>query len=288
MRAIGIGTDLGQQPLAFVPPAGEAPPDSLNQQQPLATFVPRTGEVAAESLSHRRQQQPLTVQRNVRPWAISALVLLATLPFRDSFARLWHLYEAAAISSPLITKAATSGVAYFVGDHIAQRMARTRDRGRLVRASIVGFVSHGPQLHFWTLLMERLPIGILGKVALDQTLFALYINAAFAVLTQALQGQSLRSALMSARASAWPCLKAGWRFWPLAHLLTYSIVPLHLRVLWVDMLEIAWVAILSTCVARNADAHEAPELEAHMELRGSHGGSAESDTLVAATTGAAH
>ena len=41
----------------------------------------------------------------------------------------------------------------------------------------------------------------------------------------------------------------GWRFWPLAHALTYSVVPLPLRVLWVDVLEIVWVAILSTAVA---------------------------------------
>lgn len=51
------------------------------------------------------------------------------------------------------------------------------------------------------------------------------------------------------RAAARPCLVAGWRFWPLAHALTYSVVPLPLRVLWVDVLEIAWVAILSTKVA---------------------------------------
>ena len=49
--------------------------------------------------------------------------------------------------------------------------------------------------------------------------------------------------------AALPCLIAGWRFWPLAHLITYTVIPLHLRVLWVDVLEVAWVAILSSCVA---------------------------------------
>ena len=34
-----------------------------------------------------------------------------------------------------------------------------------------------------------------------------------------------------------------------SHALTYSVVPLPLRVLWVDVLEIVWVAILSTAVA---------------------------------------
>ena len=54
-----------------------------------------------------------------------------------------------------------------------------------------------------------------------------------------------------ARAAARPCLVAGWKFWPFAHALTYSVVPLHLRVLWVDVLEVAWVAILSKTVARS-------------------------------------
>ena len=53
------------------------------------------------------------------------------------------------------------------------------------------------------------------------------------------------------RAAARPCLIAGWKFWPFAHALTYSVVPLHLRVLWVDTLEVAWVAILSKTVARS-------------------------------------
>ena len=47
----------------------------------------------------------------------------------------YHAYEAAAIARPLVTKAATSGVAYFLGDAIAQRFSPERfDRGRLSRA----------------------------------------------------------------------------------------------------------------------------------------------------------
>ena len=37
----------------------------------------------------------------------------------------------------------------------------------------------------------------------------------------------------------------------------YSVVPLHLRVLWVDVLEVVWVAILSTAVASSKPAQEA-------------------------------
>jgi hypothetical protein len=80
---------------------------------------------------------------------------------RGRFWRLYHAYEAAAIARPLITKSATSGVAYLLGDTIAQRRSaagpRGVSRGRLTRATIAGAVSHGPQLHYWTVKLSLYP-----------------------------------------------------------------------------------------------------------------------------------
>lgn len=41
------------------------------------------------------------------------------------------------------------------------------------------------------------------------------------------------------------CLQAGWKLWPFAHLVTYGLVPVEQRLLWVDCVEIVWVTILS-------------------------------------------
>ena len=65
--------------------------------------------------------------------------------------------------------------------------------------------------------------------------------------------------LLQVRSSWWPSLTASWRFWPAAHALTYSVVPLHLRVLWVDVLEVVWVAILAKCVSRAGDSTKQEE-----------------------------
>lgn len=44
----------------------------------------------------------------------------------------------------------------------------------------------------------------------------------------------------------WLCdLQAGWKLWPFAHLITYGLVPVEQRLLWVDCVEILWVTILS-------------------------------------------
>lgn len=44
----------------------------------------------------------------------------------------------------------------------------------------------------------------------------------------------------------WFFLQAGWKLWPFAHLITYGVIPVEQRLLWVDCVELIWVTILST------------------------------------------
>ena len=41
-------------------------------------------------------------------------------------------------------------------------------------------------------------------------------------------------------------VQAGWKLWPFAHLITYGVIPVEQRLLWVDCVELIWVTILST------------------------------------------
>jgi len=97
---------------------------------------------------------------------------------------------------------------------------------------------------------------------LDQTVFALYINAAFCLITETLRRPTpafRQQVLSRIKTTAWPTLRSSWRYWPFVHLLTFSVVPLHLRVLWVDVMEVGWVCLLSLCMARKpADETAAP------------------------------
>ena len=48
------------------------------------------------------------------------------------------------------------------------------------------------------------------------------------------------------KATSWPALRSSWRFWPFVHAISFShAVPLDLKLLWVDVMEIVWVTILS-------------------------------------------
>ncbi|XP_017190964.1 uncharacterized protein [Malus domestica] len=53
---------------------------------------------------------------------------------------------------------------------------------------------------------------------------------------------------------------AGWKLWPFAHLVTYGVIPVEQRLLWVDCVELIWVTILSTYSNEKSEARisEAP------------------------------
>ena len=190
-------------------------------------------------------------------------------------AALFHGYESLALASPIATKSATSAVAYLLGDCLAQKASGARkknakrsklDTARVARSGVAGLISHGPQLHAWCLFLDRfVSFGGPGlawarlavKILLDQTFFSLYMNAAYCAIVETLSGRNVKAVWQRVRATAWPSLRSSWKFWPLVHMITYSVVPSHLRVLWVDAVEVVWVAILATCVS-TAKAAPAP------------------------------
>ena len=147
----------------------------------------------------------------------------------------------------------------------AERLVDAKvSKRRVLRSGAAGFISHGPQLHFWSLILDRYVVfgsgawalrgAVLAKIALDQTFFALYINAAYCMTLELLKRSPLSLALTRIRRAAWPSLKRSWQFWPMVHLVTFGLVPQHLRVLWVDCVEVVWVAVLASCVSSAVDA----------------------------------
>lgn len=46
-----------------------------------------------------------------------------------------------------------------------------------------------------------------------------------------------------------PLVLSGLKLWPLAHCVTYGLIPVENRLLWVDFVEIFWVTILASQAA---------------------------------------
>ncbi|XP_062215258.1 uncharacterized protein LOC133915890 [Phragmites australis] len=179
----------------------------------------------------------------------------------------WSAYEEALKDNPVLAKMMISGVVYSLGDWIAQcyegKPIFDFDRARMFRSGLVGFTLHGSLSHYYYHICEALfPFKdwwvVPAKVAFDQTIWSAIWNSIYFVVLGFLRLESPTTIFVELKSTFWPMLTAGWKLWPFAHLITYGVVPVEQRLLWVDCVELVWVTILSTysnekSEARNSD-----------------------------------
>lgn len=166
----------------------------------------------------------------------------------------WTAYEEALKTNPVLAKMVISGAVYSLGDWIAQcyegKPIFEFDRTRMFRSGLVGFSLHGSLSHYYYHLCEALfPFQdwwvVPAKVAFDQTIWAAIWNSTYFAVLGLLRFESPVNIFNELRTTFWPLLTAGWKLWPFAHVITYGVVPVEQRLLWVDCVELIWVTILS-------------------------------------------
>ncbi|CAB1117988.1 unnamed protein product [Ectocarpus sp. CCAP 1310/34] len=169
----------------------------------------------------------------------------------------FYRYEATVSESPIVTKALTSCVAYGLGDFTAQlftgKTLENMDLMRTARSATAGLLIHGPLCHFWIELMQTYLDfdgawwNFIPKVIADQTVWSVFLNAAYSTMIMSLQGLPKEEVWGEVKSKAWPALTSSWRFWPLIHCCSFSnAIPKDLKLLFIDCMEIIWVTILST------------------------------------------
>ncbi|OMO55132.1 Mpv17/PMP22 [Corchorus capsularis] len=167
----------------------------------------------------------------------------------------WIAYEQALKANPVLAKMAISGIVYSIGDWIAQcyegKPLFDFDRTRMFRSGLVGFTLHGSLSHYYYQFCEDLfPFDdwwvVPAKVVFDQTVWAAIWNSIYYVALGFLRFESFDNIFRELKATFWPMLTAGWKLWPFAHVITYGVIPVEQRLLWVDCVELIWVTILST------------------------------------------
>lgn len=168
-------------------------------------------------------------------------------------------YDREALAFPVMTKACTSGACYFAGDLLAQALRpdvvgpESLDLTRTLRSGAAGFVGHGPVAHYWLHFLDGPALSFGGawwayfpKVVADQGPMSVVYNTAYTVLIGLFSLRSPKAVWADVQDTWLPGVLVSLRFWPLVHLVTFStLVPPELKVLWVDAMEIIWVAILS-------------------------------------------
>ncbi|KAL9253866.1 SYM1-like protein [Drosera capensis] len=167
----------------------------------------------------------------------------------------WFAYEEALKTNPVFAKMMISGVVYSLGDWIAQcyegKPLLDFDRARMFRSGLVGFTLHGSLSHYYYQFCEQLfPFQewwvVPMKVVFDQTVWSAIWNSIYYTVVGLLRLDSPITIYNELIATFWPMLTAGWKLWPFAHLVTYGVIPVEQRLLWVDCVELIWVTILST------------------------------------------
>ncbi|KAL5082167.1 hypothetical protein RYX36_010588 [Vicia faba] len=181
----------------------------------------------------------------------------------------WIAYEQSLKTNPVLAKMAISGVVYSIGDWIAQcyegKPIFEFDRARLFRSGLVGFTLHGSLSHYYYQLCETLfPFQewwvVPAKVAFDQTVWSAIWNSIYFVVLGLLRFDSLTNIYGELKSTFVPMLTAGWKLWPFAHLITYGVIPVEQRLLWVDCIELIWVTILSTYSNEKSESRKVEEV----------------------------
>mmetsp|Transcript_3859 Transcript_3859/g.11416 ORF Transcript_3859/g.11416 Transcript_3859/m.11416 type:complete len:338 (-) Transcript_3859:21-1034(-) len=191
-------------------------------------------------------------------WRHDLLAVESPLEVFSRFPADWlEWYDDSVLAHPLAAKAATSGACYFAGDLLAQslkapdRPLDALDLPRASRSAAAGFVGHGPVAHYWLQFMDSLDfgpgvLGALPKIALDQGPMSIFYNTVYTLLIGAFALRRPADVLDDVRSTWLPGMLVSLRFWPLIHLVTFStLIPPELKLLWVDAMEVIWIAILS-------------------------------------------
>ncbi|XP_061359318.1 uncharacterized protein LOC133303420 isoform X2 [Gastrolobium bilobum] len=180
----------------------------------------------------------------------------------------WSAYEEALKTNPVFAKMVISGVVYSIGDWIAQcfegKPLFEFDRARMFRSGLVGFTLHGSLSHYYYQFCEELfPYKewwvVPAKVVFDQTAWSAVWNSIYYTVVGFLRLDSPINIYNELKATFFPMLTAGWKLWPFAHLVTYGVIPVEQRLLWVDCIELIWVTILSTYSNEKSEARKSEE-----------------------------
>ncbi|KAM3299132.1 hypothetical protein ACQJBY_040549 [Aegilops geniculata] len=167
----------------------------------------------------------------------------------------WSAYEEALKANPLLVKMMISGIVYSLGDWIAQccegKPIFEFDRARMFRSGLIGFALQGSLSHYYYNFCESVfPYkdwwAVPVKAAFDQTAWTGLWNTIYFVALGFLRWESPSTIFSELKSTFFPMLTAGWKLWPFAHIITYGVVPIEHRLLWVDCVELIWVSILST------------------------------------------
>ncbi|RFU30884.1 hypothetical protein B7463_g5463, partial [Scytalidium lignicola] len=162
-------------------------------------------------------------------------------------------YQRKLASSPLLTQSITTAVLFATGDAAAQQLVEKRglkkhDLARTGRMVLYGGAVFGPAATTWFKFLQHKVVlrnknaEIVARVAADQLIFA-PTNLFFFLSSMAImEGSSPKDKLDNSYKTA---IQSNWMVWPFVQAVNFKLVPLHHRVLVVNVISIGWNCYLS-------------------------------------------
>ncbi|KAJ8122290.1 hypothetical protein ONZ43_g1481 [Nemania bipapillata] len=155
-------------------------------------------------------------------------------------------YQRSLTARPLLTQSITTAVLFAVGDITAQQLVEKKGlkKHEFARTGPV----FGPAATTWFKILSKRVVlqnknaEMLARVACDQLLFAPTFIGVFLSSMAVLEGSSPKEKLEK---SYWPALETNWMIWPFVQMVNFKFVPLHHRVLAVNVVSIGWNCYLS-------------------------------------------
>ncbi|KZO95523.1 hypothetical protein CALVIDRAFT_537900 [Calocera viscosa TUFC12733] len=167
-------------------------------------------------------------------------------------------YNALSLRRPMLTGMVSAAVLFGAGDVLAQQGVERRGLGkhdyiRTLRLSLYGGLIFAPIITRWYRLLERLPpsvtltprLGVMLKVGLDQFILTPGIIAVFYTSMALMEGEGGEE-VKRRLGEAWaPTLVRNWGVFIPTQLVNFSVVPLHHRLLVVNVVSLFWNTYLS-------------------------------------------
>lgn len=186
----------------------------------------------------------------------------------------WASYESSLAESPMLTKTMINVIVYSLGDWLSQTVFQQKnvlefDVVRTIRNGFIG-LCFGPAVHAyyeWSdhiLPVEGGLVNRLEKILMDQTLYLTVKCSIYIAAVGLLQGDNYETVQNSVKTRIRPICFTAWKFWPLIHCITYSVIPNRHRMLWVNCVDLIWNAILAS-MSRSEESIDS-QAEEHSKL----------------------
>mmetsp|Transcript_25286 Transcript_25286/g.36677 ORF Transcript_25286/g.36677 Transcript_25286/m.36677 type:complete len:478 (+) Transcript_25286:173-1606(+) len=173
----------------------------------------------------------------------------------------WASYESSLSAQPIATKTIINVVIYLLGDWLSQTLFQGKDildfdASRTLRNGFIG-LCFGPLVHMYYEFSDSiLPVEVgynkFYKIFMDQTIYLSVKCSIYIMAIGLLNGEAVEDTANNVKERIVPIMFTAWKFWPLVHCITYSVIPARHRILWVNSVDLVWNAILAS-KARSSD-----------------------------------